>query len=131
MKSVEYLNKILTNNRKLRQYKSRLSQLQTIRNNYYYFDNYANDLNTKCRNTINRFRNGLKIQGGTNNVDEIFKTNDLGRSDGYINESENNINAEIRRVQQVITELERTISADTNKMNEEKAKEKAEMEKNA
>lgn len=110
MSSAFYKRQLRTTRDNLADYKKRKSQLEDIRNSYSAFDGCAADLNQYCSSASYHIQCGIVISGGSNDSGSLFSGRDSGSGDGNISSSRNWINSEIRRVQDKIDELNRSVN---------------------
>ena len=123
--------KILKSSRKreLADYQRRKSQLETIRENYSAFDDYASDVNEYILRAADNGQDGIQISNGANTSRAALGGLDGGSGDSDLSSSRSYINAEITRVQNKIDELNKDIKrlssqiSDAEREEKEKAKE--------
>jgi hypothetical protein len=129
MSSQYYKGLLKTAKGNLSDYKKRMGQLEIIRDNYSILDSYATDLNKCCSTTLSNSYSGIKVSGGSNDASLVFGKQDSGSGDNNLSSSRSYINAEIRRVQDKIDELERNINSYNTSITQEERKEKEAAEK--
>ena len=96
--------------RELRNYNHRKNELMKICGNYGAFDADALRLDKHSKTAADGMRYGILISGGSENPDMLFGMRDGGSGSGELSVSRDYVNAEIRRVEQIILELHDEIS---------------------
>ena len=96
--------------KKLRNYRTRKSQLETIRNNLNSsFEGCAWNITNFCNRVKEGISLGIVMEGGNVTPENLFK-NEEGISDYNISQARNYLNAEINSVESKISDLEREMT---------------------
>lgn len=125
MSSAYYKRLLAQEEKELKDYKKRKTELESIRSNYRSFDTDANDLNRHYMNIFNYIRSAIIISGGSNDPSGLWGRMDTGSGDTHLSSSRSCVDAEITRVENKIFNLMNYINYLKAMIADEEAKEKA------